>query len=174
MNGFRVGEDFSYKAKVEYFCNPGFRLTAGTRLRHCQLNKKWSGTLPICEGNYAWQSHLQQNVPMVCTWLFSKISFQSEDSLITNSNICLQNRDSSLNHMQVCFGWLVGWFNKKSIRSTALYFCLIESVYKDKNKQKMLGLFCEEIVVNCALSYVRHFGKVQTKLAQNISISNVK
>lgn len=49
MNGFRVGEDFSYKAKVEYFCNPGFRLTAGTRLRHCQLNKKWSGTLPICE-----------------------------------------------------------------------------------------------------------------------------
>lgn len=136
MNGFRVGEDFSYKAKVEYFCNPGFRLTAGTRLRHCQLNKKWSGTLPICEGNYAWQSHLQQNVPMVCTWLFSKISFQSEDSLITNSNICLQNRDSSLNHMQVCFGWLVGWFNKKSIRSTALYFCLIESVYKDKNKQK--------------------------------------
>lgn len=49
MNGFRVGEDFSYKAKVEYFCNPGFRLTAGTRLRHCQLNKKWSGTLPTCE-----------------------------------------------------------------------------------------------------------------------------
>lgn len=61
---------------------------------------------------------------------------------------------------------LVGWFNKKSIRSSAL--C------KEKNKQKMLGLFYEEMVLNCALSYVRHFGKVQTKLAQNISIPNVK
>lgn len=69
---------------------------------------------------------------------------------------------------------LVSWFNKKSIRSTALYFCIEEGVYKEKNKQKMLGLFYEEMVLNCALSYVRHFGKLQTKLAQNISIPNVK
>lgn len=49
-NGFRVGEDFSYKETVEYFCNPGFKLTEGTRFRSCQKNNKWNGTLPTCKG----------------------------------------------------------------------------------------------------------------------------
>lgn len=48
-SGFRVGEVFSYGATVEYFCNPGFRITAGNRLRRCQKNEKWTGSLPICE-----------------------------------------------------------------------------------------------------------------------------
>lgn len=48
-NGFRVGEDFSYKETVEYFCNPGFKLTEGTRFRSCQKNNKWNGTLPTCK-----------------------------------------------------------------------------------------------------------------------------
>lgn len=52
-SGFRVGEVFSYGATVEYFCNPGFRITAGNRLRRCQKNEKWTGSLPICEGMYA-------------------------------------------------------------------------------------------------------------------------
>lgn len=49
-NGFRVGEDFSYKETVEYFCDPGFKLTEGTRFRSCQKNSKWNGTLPTCKG----------------------------------------------------------------------------------------------------------------------------
>ncbi|KAK2566870.1 Transmembrane protease serine 6 [Acropora cervicornis] len=49
-SGFRVGEVFSYGATVEYFCNPGFRISAGNRLRRCQKNEKWTGSLPICEG----------------------------------------------------------------------------------------------------------------------------
>lgn len=48
-NGFRVGEDFSYQATVEYFCNPGFKLVEGTRFRSCQKNEKWTGTLPTCQ-----------------------------------------------------------------------------------------------------------------------------
>lgn len=48
-NGFRVVGDFRYKATVEYFCNPGFRLTTGNRLRRCQGNGKWSGALPTCK-----------------------------------------------------------------------------------------------------------------------------
>lgn len=48
-NGFRVVGDFRYKASVEYFCNPGFIFTTGNRLRHCQGNGKWSGTLPTCK-----------------------------------------------------------------------------------------------------------------------------
>ena len=38
---------------MEYFCNPGFRIAAGNRLRRCQKNEKWTGSLPICEGMYA-------------------------------------------------------------------------------------------------------------------------
>ena len=49
-NGFRVGEDFNNGASVEYFCNPGFRVTAGNRLRRCQKNAKWTGSPPTCEG----------------------------------------------------------------------------------------------------------------------------
>lgn len=48
-NGFRVGEDFNNGASVEYFCNPGFRVTAGNRLRRCQKNAKWTGSPPTCE-----------------------------------------------------------------------------------------------------------------------------
>ena len=35
---------------MEYFCNPGFKLTEGTRFRSCQKNSKWNGTLPTCKG----------------------------------------------------------------------------------------------------------------------------
>ncbi|XP_031574703.1 sushi, von Willebrand factor type A, EGF and pentraxin domain-containing protein 1-like, partial [Actinia tenebrosa] len=45
--GYRVGTNFSSGATVEYFCDPGFRLVSGSRLRTCE-NGKWSGTSPRC------------------------------------------------------------------------------------------------------------------------------
>lgn len=47
--GYRVGSNFSSGAAVEYFCDPGFRLVSGSRLRTCE-NGKWSGTPPRCRG----------------------------------------------------------------------------------------------------------------------------
>ena len=148
MNGFRVGEDFSYKAKVEYFCNPGFRLTAGTRLRHCQLNKKWSGTLPTCEGNYAGKVIYSKTSQWYARGASRKFHFKAK-------SICLRILifvcKIGTPPWTTCRFVLVDWFNKKSIRSTALHFCIIESVYKDRNKQKMFGLFCEKMVLNSLL-----------------------
>ena len=54
---------------MEYFCNPGFRISAGNRLRRCQKNEKWTGSLPICEGMHAsLRSHstLCIEEPFVC------------------------------------------------------------------------------------------------------------
>ncbi|KAK3730731.1 hypothetical protein QZH41_005003 [Actinostola sp. cb2023] len=46
--GYRVGNDFSTGATVEYFCDSGLRMVSGTRLRTCSEHGKWSGTLPRC------------------------------------------------------------------------------------------------------------------------------
>lgn len=48
--GYRVGNDFSTGATVEYFCDSGLRMVSGSRLRTCNEHGKWSGTLPRCRG----------------------------------------------------------------------------------------------------------------------------
>lgn len=49
-HGSRVGDSFSIKSSVEYFCDKGFKLAKGSRLRQCQESGKWSGVLPKCTG----------------------------------------------------------------------------------------------------------------------------
>ena len=48
-NGFRVGSEFTYGAKVIFDCNPGFKLR-GSIFRECQADGTWSGTAASCSG----------------------------------------------------------------------------------------------------------------------------
>ncbi|XP_031550169.1 transmembrane protease serine 6-like [Actinia tenebrosa] len=76
--GYRVGTNFSSGATVEYFCDPGFRLVSGSRLRTCE-NGKWSGTSPRCRGRnklsaYACGTIVSRNTSRVRRIVGGKIS----------------------------------------------------------------------------------------------------
>ncbi|XP_028660616.2 LOW QUALITY PROTEIN: sushi, von Willebrand factor type A, EGF and pentraxin domain-containing protein 1 [Erpetoichthys calabaricus] len=47
LHGIVIGTRYSYKDKVQYFCQPGYKLQ-GNAERICQANKSWSGMDPVC------------------------------------------------------------------------------------------------------------------------------
>ena len=47
-NGHRVGSNFKIGGKVEFECNPGYKLI-GSKDRICQPNGLWSGSVPVCD-----------------------------------------------------------------------------------------------------------------------------
>lgn len=49
LNGRMTGLVYSFKDKVEYVCDEGYKLK-GPAFRICQANEKWGGSQPICEG----------------------------------------------------------------------------------------------------------------------------
>lgn len=50
-NGKIIGYLYSFKEKVRYACNEGYKLN-GPAYRICQANEEWGGSEPICEGKY--------------------------------------------------------------------------------------------------------------------------
>jgi CUB and sushi domain-containing protein len=48
LNGFRLGDVFTFPHSVEFSCSAGFRLI-GTAQRKCTSRGEWSGEQPICK-----------------------------------------------------------------------------------------------------------------------------
>lgn len=48
-NGYINGRQYFYQDIIQYVCNPGYRLM-GESTRTCQVDNKWSGDTPKCEG----------------------------------------------------------------------------------------------------------------------------
>lgn len=48
-NGYINGRQYNYLDIIQYVCNPGYRLF-GESTRTCQVDNKWSGDTPTCEG----------------------------------------------------------------------------------------------------------------------------
>ena len=48
-HGKIIGYVYSFKEKVRYTCNEGYKLR-GPAYRQCQANEKWSGSDPTCNG----------------------------------------------------------------------------------------------------------------------------
>ena len=48
-NGVKQGNENKFGKSVVFDCNAGYSLR-GPRVRTCQLNGKWDGTQPTCQG----------------------------------------------------------------------------------------------------------------------------
>ena len=49
VNGFRIGDKFTYEERVIYDCNAGYKLQ-GSIIRKCEANGHWSGSTASCVG----------------------------------------------------------------------------------------------------------------------------
>lgn len=49
VNGFRIGDKFTYGESVVFDCNAGYKLQ-GSIVRKCEANGQWSGTVASCVG----------------------------------------------------------------------------------------------------------------------------
>lgn len=49
VNGFRIGDKFTYEERVIYDCNAGYKLQ-GSIVRKCEANGQWSGSTASCVG----------------------------------------------------------------------------------------------------------------------------
>ena len=49
VNGFRIGDKFTYEELVIYDCNAGYKLQ-GSIVRKCEANGQWSGSTASCVG----------------------------------------------------------------------------------------------------------------------------
>ena len=49
VNGFRIGDKFTYEERVIYDCDAGYKLQ-GSIIRKCEGNGQWSGSTASCVG----------------------------------------------------------------------------------------------------------------------------
>uniref|UniRef100_A0A8C4QEE5 CUB and Sushi multiple domains 3 n=1 Tax=Eptatretus burgeri TaxID=7764 RepID=A0A8C4QEE5_EPTBU len=69
MNGHRHGRDFSIGASVSFGCRQGYVLSHDNPL-HCDNNRRWSHTLPKCDGRtLAIEFKLVCVCSLGCTWM---------------------------------------------------------------------------------------------------------
>lgn len=64
-NGYRDGGVFTFGNEVNFHCERGYELTAGSEKMECQSNGQWSGSLPTCSA-CALGSYMEDKSCKIC------------------------------------------------------------------------------------------------------------
>ena len=61
QNGSLLGNKTTFPNFVTFSCDEGFILK-GSKVRHCQANKAWTGEVTYCDGK--WETLHKSNIPL--------------------------------------------------------------------------------------------------------------
>lgn len=64
VNGFRIGDKFTYEERVIYDCDAGYKLQ-GSIIRKCEANGQWSGSTASCVGEELSQKFIHDYVRFI-------------------------------------------------------------------------------------------------------------